>query len=121
MEINIFNDPNKVPKPKDEIKIEELKAEPYPDGFRVRVTVRLTPFRERPNMFLALKQADGTLVNDLSIIETMHYDSDYVIHIKQKSNPAGDYVLEAELFYETRQPPQDHASIAFSIPNIEEN
>lgn len=121
MEINIFNDPNKVPKPKDEVKIEELLAEPYPDGFRVKVTVRLTPFRERPNMVLVLKQADGTFINDLSIIETMHYDSDYVIHIKRKGNPAGDYILEAELFYETRQPAQDSASVAFSIANHEEN
>src|SRR5689334_19176428 len=121
MEINIFNDPNKVPKPKSAVRIEELQAEPYPDGFRVKVTVRLTPFQERPNMLLVLKQADGTLINELSIIETMHYDSDYVIHIKRKSNPAGDYVLEAELFYETRQPPQDRANVSFSIPNIEEN
>src|SRR5688572_17592620 len=115
MEINIFNDPNKVPKPKDEVKFEELFAEPYPDGFRVRVSVKLTPFRERPNMLLLLKQADGTLISDLNIIETMHYDSEYVIHIRRKSNPAGDYVLEAELFYETRQPPQDRASFAFTI------
>lgn len=115
MEINIFNDPNKVPKPKEEVKIEEISAEPYPDGFRVRVSVKLTPFRERPNLLLVLKQADGTLINELNIIETMHYDSEYVIHIRRKENPVGDYVLEAELFYETRQPPQDRASFAFSI------
>jgi hypothetical protein len=115
MDINIFNDPNKVPQPREKVRIEELFAEPYPDGFRVRVSVKLTPFRERPNMLLILRQADGTLINELNIIETMHYDSEYVIHIRRKSNPAGDYVLEAELFYETRQPPQDRASFAFTV------
>jgi hypothetical protein len=117
MEINIFNDPNKVPKPKDEVRIEDLYAEALGDGFRVRVSVRLTPFRERPNMFLTLREADGTLISDLSVIETMLYESDYVIHIRRKDNPAGDYVLDVELFYETRKPPQDTARFEFTIPD----
>lgn len=115
MEINIFNDPNQVPRAKEDVKIEELFAEPYPDGFRVRASIKITPFRERPNLLLALKESNGTLINELNIIETMHYESEFVIHIRRKSSPIGDYILEAELFYETRQPPQDRASYAFSI------
>ena len=34
-------------------------------------------------------------------------------------DPAGNYTLEAELFYETRNPPQDKASIIFTIPEAD--
>ncbi len=119
MEINIFNDPNKVPKPKNEIKIEDLAIHIYPDRFRVRADIKVTPFQERPNLFLVMKDANGKIVNDLNIIATMHYDMDFTMHMRGMDDPAGNYTLEAELFYETRNPPQDKASIIFTIPEAE--
>lgn len=117
MEINIFDDPNKVPKPKNEIKIESLSASVYPDRFRVRVDIEVTAFQERPNLLLLMKDEAGTIINELNIIATMHSEMDFTMHMRGMDDPAGRYALEAELFYETRNPPQDTASIVFSIPS----
>jgi len=119
MEINIFDDPNKVPKPKNEIKIEGLEANVYPDRFRVRIDIEVTAFQERPNLILLMKDVSGKIVNELNIIATMHSEMDFTMHMRGMNDPAGDYLLEAELFYETRNPPQDRASIEFTIPEDE--
>ncbi|MEL6310083.1 MAG: hypothetical protein AAFN11_17010 [Chloroflexota bacterium] len=120
MEINIFDDPNKVPKPKDEIKIESLGTYVYKDRFRVRADVTVTAFQERPNLLLVMKDSTGKLVNELNIIATMHAEMDFTMHMRGMDDPAGEYTLEAELFYETRNPPQDTASITFIIPEADE-
>ena len=119
MEINIFNDSNLVPQPKSKVKIEELIATPYSDRFRVKVGLKITPFQERPNLVIVAHRSDGKQVSDLDIIATMHYDNEYTIHIRGVDDPQGDYTLTAELYYDTRNPPQDKKQITFSIPTEE--
>ncbi|MGJ3240483.1 MAG: hypothetical protein ACFE0Q_17375 [Anaerolineae bacterium] len=116
MEINIFDDPNKVPQPKDEIKIESLTAQVYPDRFRVRIDIEVTAFQERPNLLLVMKDASGQIINELNIIATMHAVMDFTMHMRGMDDPAGTYTIDAELFYETRRPPQDSAHCTFVIP-----
>lgn len=111
-----FVNPDQVPQPKHKIRIVGLQAIPYPDRRRVWVEVKVTPFQERPNLLLVVQKDNGTIVNELSVIETMHANMEFTVHIRTPSDPAGDYVLIVELFYETRNPPQDQQSIAFSIP-----
>lgn len=118
--IDIFNDPNKVPRPKNEIRIERLQATPYPDRLRVHVEIEVTAFQERPNLLLVLRNATGTVMNELNIIETMHASMEFTLHIRNVEDPAGEYTLECELFYETRNPPQDQKAILFSIPASDE-
>ena len=119
-DINIFNDPNKVPKPKDQIRIESMKAAPYADRFRVYVEVSVTPFLERPNLLLVLRDAHGKNMSELNVIATMHSDMDFTIHIRNVDDPAGEYTLYVELFYESRNPPQDTASYTFTVPTADE-
>ena len=116
MEINLFNDPNLVPQPKRKVRIEELRAELYADRFRVKVNLKLTPFQERPNLLITARRDDGKLVSDLDVIATMHFDNEYTMHIRGLDEPAGTYTLAAELYYETRDPPQHAAEIEFHIP-----
>jgi len=111
-----FVDPNQVPQPKHKIRIIGLEAIPYPDRRRVWVEVKVTPFQERPNLLLVLKNADGFIINELSVIETMHANMEFTIHIRTTNDPAGEYELGVELFYETRNPTQDRQNIAFTIP-----
>ncbi len=111
-----FVDPSQVPQPKHKIRIISLQAIPYPDRRRVWVEVKVTPFQERPNLLLVLKNMDGLIINELSVIETMHANMEFTIHIRTPHDPAGDYELAVELFYETRNPAQDHQSITFNIP-----
>ena len=116
MEINLFNDGNAVPQPKHKVYIEDCRVTPYPDRFRVKVNLKLTPFLERPNLAITACRADGLQVSDLDVIATMHFDNEFTLHIRGLDNPSGDYTLTAELYYETRDPPQDSQQIDFAIP-----
>jgi hypothetical protein len=98
MEINFF-DPQHVPQPKDNIRIESLKASPYPDGWRVRVAVDVTPFQERPSLAVKLIKDGQTEVGSLDIIETMHRNMEFTIHIRYVASPVGAYTLTAALYF----------------------
>ena len=116
MEIHLFNDANLVPQPKDKIRIEAFTASPYADGIRVKVNLKITPFQERPNLVVVAHRDDGPRVSDLDIIATMHYDNEFTMHIRGVDDPVGSYIMTAELYYETRNPPQDKSQIEFEIP-----
>lgn len=116
MDINIFDDPNKVPQPKDKIVIEDVVVTPYPDRFRIYIEVKVTQFQERPNLLIVAKRHDGIVVGELNIIATMHAAMEFTMHVRNVDDPAGDYELLVELFYETRNPPQDTRTESFSIP-----
>jgi hypothetical protein len=115
MEIPLFPS-DQVPQPKEKIRIEELSVLPYKDRFRVRVHVRVTAFLERPNLLLVAHNEEDRIVSELNIIETMHHDMEFTMHIRQVDDPAGVYTLTADLFYETRNPPQDRRIETFIIP-----
>ncbi|MBC8098054.1 MAG: hypothetical protein H7Y11_01310 [Armatimonadetes bacterium] len=120
MEIPLFDTGDAIPQPKDQIRIEGLNAQPYPDRYRVFIEVKVTPFRERPNLILALRDADRRMVAELSIIETMHANMEFTMHIRHVTDPAGDYMLTADLFYETKNPPQDQREVEFTIPSADD-
>ncbi|MDE2748693.1 MAG: hypothetical protein OXI34_07005 [Chloroflexota bacterium] len=116
MEINLFNDASLAPQPKHKIRIEDFRVSPYADRFRVKVNLKLTPFLERPNLAIAARRSDGLQVSDLDVIATMHYANEFTMHIRGVEDPAGAYSLTAELYYETRDPPQDSCRVEFEIP-----
>jgi len=107
---------DQAPQPKDNVKIEELETVVYPDRFRIFIHIRLTLFEERPNMLLTARTSEGKIVTELSIIETMHHDMEFTMHLRGLTDPAGIYTLTADLYYETRNPPQDRKSIEFVVP-----
>jgi len=115
MDMQFFNN-DQVPKPKDKIKIEDVQVEVYPDRYRVWLNIKVTPFQERPNLILVARAVDGTIVGELNIIETMHADMEFTMHIRNVDEPEGVYQLTIELFYESKNPPQDKHVIEFSIP-----
>lgn len=103
------------PKPREEVKIESVTITPLEDGFRVRVFVDVTPFRERPNLMLVIHDEDDNIVSELNIIETMHPHMEFTMHLRGVQDPAGAYSLTVELFYETRRPPHDSYLEGFVI------
>lgn len=115
MEIPLFPS-NQIPRSPDEIRIEELDIRPYPDRFRVHVHIRITAFMERPNLLLVARKEDGVIVSELNIIETMHHDMEFTLHLRNVKDPTGQYTLSAELFYKTRNPPQYQRTETFIIP-----
>lgn len=117
MEINLFNDASLAPQPRHKVKIEDFQVAPYADRFRVKVNLKLTPFQERPNLAIIARRSDGLLVSDLDVIATMHFDNEFTMHLRGIDDPEGDYTLTAELYYETRNPPQDRRQIDFAVPS----
>jgi len=116
MNIEFFDDPNYAPKPREEIRIEALEVVPYPDRFRIYIHVKVTPFQERPNLLLVAHNEKDRIVSELNIIETMHHDMEFTMHLRGVTEPAGVYTMTADLFYETRNPPQDHKVESFVVP-----
>lgn len=104
------------PQPREQVRIEKLETVVYPDRFRVFVHLEVTPFLERPNLLLTARAADGRIAAELSIIETMHHDMEFTMHLRGAQEPAGEYTLSADLFYETRNPPHDRRSVTFTVP-----
>lgn len=115
MEIPLF-DMGGTPQPREKVKIESVQAVPYPDRFRVWVELKVTPFQERPNLILTLHDDADRMVAELNVIETMHANMEFTMHLRGVDDPAGAYALSVELFYETRNPPHDSAVVGFMIP-----
>ncbi len=111
-----FHEEGQYPKPKDEIKIEAVELVVYPDRFRVYVGIRVSLFQERPNLILVVRDDAGRTAAELDIIETMHHDMEFTMHLRGKSDTVGTYTLTVDLFYETRNPPQDRYVQTFIVP-----
>jgi hypothetical protein len=120
MDIPIFPT-SEVPKQRQDVHIEELEIIPFPDRFRVYAHIRVTPFLERPNLLLIAHDENDRVVSELNIIETMHHDMEFTLHIRGVPDPAGVYTLTADLFYETRNPPQDRRIESFLIPAADQD
>lgn len=82
----------------EETHITSLSAEPYPDGYRLRVNIQITPFQKRPHIEVTLKDANGAEVASASIVEPMGWKLEFTMHIRAEGlkNP---YTLEAKLYY----------------------
>lgn len=119
MDIQFFNNNDQVPKPKDEIRIEELTVTPYPDRRRIFIVIKVTPFQERPNLVLVARDEEDNIVGELDIIETMHTTMEFTMHLRGPQDTAGAYSLTADLFYETKSPPQDQHITGFVVPSEE--
>ena len=105
----------------EETHIVGLSAEPYPDGYRLRVNIEVTPFQKRPHIEVLLSDADGEEVASTSIVEPMSWKMEFTMHIRGELN--NPYTLEAKLFYpdgpadepqtftfDVKPPPPDSAS-----------
>lgn len=80
-----------------ETRITSLNAEPYPDGYRLRVNIEMTPFQQRPHLEVSLKDADGEEVASSSIVEPLSWKIEFTMHVRGELN--NPYRLEAALFY----------------------
>ncbi|MCL4248810.1 MAG: hypothetical protein KJ065_11755 [Anaerolineae bacterium] len=115
MDIPIFPS-TEAPKPREEVRIEALDIALYRDRMRVLVHIHVTPFMERPNLLIMVRDANDRLVGELNVIETMHNDMEFTLHLRGVTDPTGWYTAEVDLFYETRHPPLDTRVEAFEIP-----
>ena len=110
-----FFDSDEAPLPREQVKITELTVQPYPDGSRVAMQLKITPFLERPNLEIYARKDGGPIVAEMSVIETMTPRLEFTLHIRGVDSLAGDYALRAELYYDDRLSPLDTREIQFTI------
>ncbi len=113
-----FSESADVPQPRDKVKIERFEAKPYPDGWRIRIILDVTPFQERPSLEIRVQtdeQHGKRRVAELSVIETMTRHMEFTVHIRGVPSPVGQYVAVADLYYENQDVPQDRQTVPFTV------
>jgi hypothetical protein len=114
-----FTDPTEVPLPPDEIRIRSLRAEPWPDGRRVRIYFEIDPFQMRPNAEIRIFDQDEVEVASLNVVETMERKMEFTMHIR-RGDPGGHFQVEALLFYSEPTDSEEEAQ-AETPPAIRHN
>lgn len=103
-----FQDPSDIPLPPDEVRIRQLRAEPWPDGRRVRIYLEVDPFQKRPSAEVVITDSQGIVVAQASVIESMVRKMEFNMHLRQ-AQPSGRFTVSAVLFYSDPFPePQPH-------------
>lgn len=120
MNLNFISDPNLVPRPAEEVKIDSFTLTPYDDGLRVRLEIHLTPFmpQVRPNLEFTVFNQESILVSSATIIETTSYINYLTLHLRDKAPASGEYLFKAVLYFEDI-PEQDSVTktIELTIPD----
>jgi hypothetical protein len=107
-----FQDPNAIPLPPEQVRILELRAEPWPDGRRVKVTLVATPFLKRPDGEISIADPLGEEAAFVSIVEALTPQMEFTMHLRGEA-PKGKYTVSASLFYEQRPPLDGEAVEAY--------
>jgi hypothetical protein len=81
----------------EQTNITQLSAQPYPDGYRLRVNMEITPFQIRPHIEVSLRDTDGDEVASTNIVEPMSWKLEFTMHIRGELN--NPYALSARLYY----------------------
>lgn len=133
MELHLF-EPEELPRPREEMRIERAEIAPFPDGRRVRVTVGWTAFVDRPSLDAIILDRDGDTVAMFSVIEAIARGMDFTLHMRG-AEPGADYRLCLSLYYapapEERQAAADRGEqapdqvvdtreVTFTLPAPEE-
>ncbi len=83
--------------PPGETRILSVDAEPYPDGERVRVNLKITPFETRPQIEVSLTDVNGDEVAAASIVEPMSWQLEFTLHLRGATG--SPFTVSARLFY----------------------
>lgn len=102
MDLNFFDNPDLVPKPREEVQIEHVGLSPYPDNRRVKVEIRITPFApsDKPDLAIAVRQPDGTEIASTHIIQTVQSAITLTIHLRHELEENQPYTFQVDLLYE---------------------
>ena len=111
-----FQDPTDIPLPPEEVRIRGLTAEPWPDGRRVRVNLELTPFQNRPNGEIDIRNDQGEEVSSVSFIETIDPKMQFTMHLRIQETQ-GKFTVTATIFY----PITDNAEKSSEDNSIQES
>jgi hypothetical protein len=92
-----FADPNVERLPPTETRLLDLRAEPEPDGKRIRVFLDLTPFQQKPDIELLLFDSAGREASSASIIEPVGWNLELTLHIRKVFAPVPEVAPEGKM------------------------
>jgi len=93
-----FTDPDDIPLPPEEVRIREFKADPWPDGRRVKIYLEVTPFQKRPSGEVFIADQSGQPVASANIIETIDPKMEINMHLRS-TETTGVFNASVVLFY----------------------
>jgi hypothetical protein len=102
-----------IPLPPQEIRFRSVRLEPYPDGRRVRLSVDVTPFQQRPTLDITLEDPQGQEAATASVIEPMMNRLELTLHLRGDME-VGHYTAYLVLGYPEREP-ADRAKATFEL------
>ncbi len=100
MEINFFDDPSKMPKSREDVRVKQLGLYLHEDRRRVSVGFDITPFIERPCIEVTAVNERGERAGSLHVIDTLDANFSLVMHLRDKE-PTDTYEITAVLYYAT--------------------
>lgn len=115
MDLHILNNPNL--HPREEVRLEDVAAVLSDDQRRIKVSVEATPFRERPNFEITIRDRAGNTVASTSVIAPMHFKTEYHLHLRgPAAATAQQLTVSVELYYDDMAQPQDQKSLTVDLP-----
>lgn len=112
-----FTDPDDAPVPPDEMRIRELKADPYPDSHRIKVYLELTPFQQRPIGELIIFNEDDRPVAFSNVVEPLNNKIEITMHLRSRET-SGNYRLQAKLMYRQKIEEPDSEDEEIELPPL---
>ena len=109
-----FFEPEEAPLPPDEIALRAFVVEPLADGRRVRLSLSITPFQQRPSIEVEILDPGQQQVSLTSIVEATDVSMSLTMHLRGEAR-TGEYTALARLYYPPH-PPVDQARAAFVLP-----
>jgi hypothetical protein len=93
-----LQDPNEIPLPPNEVRIRELRIDPFPDHRRIRISLQITPFQTRPNIDILITNENEEESGSLTIIESIDPKMEFTVHLKDVE-PSGKYIMSSQIYY----------------------
>lgn len=117
MDINFISDPNLLPKPRPDIKVESIHASPIEGGRRLRLELQITPFApmDRPNILVEAFDPHGDSCGSTAVVESMHNNVAMTFHLRGDVLPPGPYRIVASVYFE-EEAVQGASEITLDLP-----
>ncbi|MGH2523103.1 MAG: hypothetical protein ACRDH2_11420 [Anaerolineales bacterium] len=109
-----------IPRAREDMRFTEAAARPLPDGRRVKLNFKLTPFADRPSVDMSVTNLLGNEVASMSLIEAMDTEFEFTVHLRGPQ-PEGGHNIHLTLFYQESDDPDaprqvvDERDVAFTV------
>ncbi len=87
---------------------------PHPQGKRVKLSLELTPFKQRPNIDVTIFDDSGIPAAQASILEAVLNKMEFVMHLRRPV-PGSHYRVEVCVYYQ-KLPEPTEAQVDMPLP-----